>query len=173
MVAPSADVGMQCILINHQGESTGHIFIVQVPSNGYIQHLKENIKAMNPDILDSIPALSLCLWKLHNPTDIQELQSKKDLMAFLKEIGQHCLDEDSELENEPAKLLENDIEISQLGQLSITKLHVIVQMSGVYSSVLFTHCLADVLSLSLIPFIPISCQTSLMEKSKSFPCQVI
>jgi hypothetical protein len=59
-------IGLLCILVdNNFGRAFGDVFLVEVPSNGPIGHLKQKIKEDNND-LPPFPRV-LEVWRLRNP----------------------------------------------------------------------------------------------------------
>ena len=83
MAAPVTE--LLCILVDNNFQHTfGGAFLVEVPSNGIIAHLKDKIKEKNNDL----PLVSRLLevWNLHNPRGSSEIDQSLPNLTCLGEV---------------------------------------------------------------------------------------
>jgi len=84
MAAPVTQV--LCILVDHNFQRTfGGVFCVDVPSDGCICDLKDNIKEQCPNKLARVDAANLEVWKLRNPQKSREIK-RTEYLANLRRL---------------------------------------------------------------------------------------
>ena len=97
-----------CILVDNNFQHTiGGAFVVEVPSDGLIVHLKKQIKEERQNLLALIDAADLEVWRLRKPQ--RSVEIKRNISNF-KCLGEVLRNED-EGDDEVAWLVQEDEEI--------------------------------------------------------------
>jgi hypothetical protein len=115
-----------CILVDNKFQRTpGGAFLVEVPSNGIIAHLKKKIKEEIKIDLAHIDAHRLEVWRVHDP-----LWGSSEIIQSLPDLT--CLGEvlvEGEGQNEVARLVREDEAIlSHFSGFQSGRISVLVQM---------------------------------------------
>jgi hypothetical protein len=127
MAAPVTE--LLCILVDNNFQHTiGGAFLVEVPSDGIIAHLKKKVKEEKQNDLALVDADHLEVWRLRSPRTAREVKRPEYFqnLRYLDEVPEDRVEGD----DESAWLIpESDEILLHFSGLPRNKVSVLVQMS--------------------------------------------